>query len=269
MSFLQPVKQEGIDIVFHQGEEREIEWECDFSVINIRLWQEDPQRTTARPGATILQNDSTPLATRFTWKVNTYDHDITRSNLYFLWAWETTDPSDQDSINTPEGPLDIRRFTSPYFIIEQSFFQVSSSSSSTNSGSTSSTQTIAPTTSTITTASVSPTNTTPPDGVAPEEHTSNVVKIAVPVSVVVTLLLGILALFWWWRRRRRRRRRRSNKKQHDLANIHEAASSEVKKPAWDGKTVEMAAPERPVELAVQSRSVDQAGVEARTPVELE
>jgi hypothetical protein len=52
--FLKPSKKPGIEIVWRVGEEHEVEWECDFTFLNIRLWQEDPTRGTARPGGTVF-----------------------------------------------------------------------------------------------------------------------------------------------------------------------------------------------------------------------
>ncbi|KAK0624804.1 hypothetical protein B0T17DRAFT_531115 [Bombardia bombarda] len=78
--FLNPVTTPGIDLIWVIGSEQEVDWTGNFDVINIRMWQEDPERMSARPGETVFQNDSNPLPTSFKWKVDTYDFDTTRSN---------------------------------------------------------------------------------------------------------------------------------------------------------------------------------------------
>ncbi|KAK0725945.1 hypothetical protein B0H67DRAFT_143879 [Lasiosphaeris hirsuta] len=244
--FLQPQKlSEGIEIVWQIGQEEVVEWACDFSVINIRLWQEDPGRETARPGKTVFQDDSTPLKTTFKWKVDTLDLDASRSNVYFFWAWNTDNATEQESVNDPSGPTGTSRFTSPKFIIAPRA-QVSSSSSATGSA------TLVLTTSAAVT-SLAPTNTAEPG----TGTSADTVKIAVPVSIVAALVLGVLA--WFWRRTRRRRN-------GSMPDLPEAASTEVKRP-WDGTAVEVAADERPVEVAAESRPVKP--VAQTRPVELE
>ncbi|KAK0641392.1 hypothetical protein B0T16DRAFT_214230 [Cercophora newfieldiana] len=106
--FWSPRAQQGIDLIWMVGEDREIKWTTTFPTLNIRIWQEDPLRGSATGGETVFVGlEYEANRNSFPWKVQTYEFNVTRSNKYFFWAFNGTDPSLQDLLDIDEQGLQI------------------------------------------------------------------------------------------------------------------------------------------------------------------
>lgn len=206
--FLKPTQLAEITNVWHMGEECELEWHCDFSFLTLRLWQHDYTSPQPRAGRIFfgitslpkpppsqltfgpLESTSTPPTSKYSWTVDTYEHDKTFSNLYFIMVLNST------NVTVADGLFDVvsvEAFRTPNFIIEAA---VSSSSTAT---------------ATLTSATSTPSWSLPTaSGTPPLESIevapkSSAVQVGVPVGVAAALIfVGVLGWFVWRRRRQRR-----------------------------------------------------------------
>ncbi|KAI1415505.1 hypothetical protein F5Y13DRAFT_186999 [Hypoxylon sp. FL1857] len=90
------------------GDIQTINFKTEFTTFNIALWQQDLERESATLGPVVFETTN-DAATQFEWLVQTYDFNLTRSNVFFFWMFEG-DPSLQGNESSPST-------TSPYFDI--------------------------------------------------------------------------------------------------------------------------------------------------------
>lgn len=204
--FLNPTQLAEITNVWHMGEERELEWHCDFSSLTLRLWQHD--YTNPRPRAGRVFFGMTYLPSRpfapanMRWS-RKHQHPArlqihldrrhvrtrrTFSNLYFIMALNSTNVTVADEVF---DVVSVEAFRTPNFIIEAA---VSSSAATT-----------------LATASSTPSGSLPtatsaaPLGSIEVAPKSSAVQVGVPVGVAAALIfVGVLGWFVWRRRRQKR-----------------------------------------------------------------
>lgn len=135
------------------------------------------------------ESNSTPLSSKYTWTVDTYGHDKTFSNLYFIMALNSTNVTVADELF---DVVSVEAFRTPNFIVEAA---VSSSTAPLTSA-----------TSSMSPSGSLPTTSTAPLGSIEVAPKSSAVQVGVPVGVTAMLIfLGLLAWFVWRRRRQQQR----------------------------------------------------------------
>ncbi|KAF3067068.1 hypothetical protein GL218_08870 [Daldinia childiae] len=95
-------------VTWKVGEIQSISFNTGFETFSIALWQEAPHGGSAILGPIVFQTVNN-AATQFTWLVQTYDFDLTVSNVFFFWMFDG-DPSYQGDQSSPQ-------ISSPFFNI--------------------------------------------------------------------------------------------------------------------------------------------------------
>ncbi|EAS36132.3 uncharacterized protein CIMG_01486 [Coccidioides immitis RS] len=82
--FLNPAPG-GRNPVWLIGEQQVISWKTEFTVYNISIWHQYPTNDGATFGSVLYSASSRDAPTNFTWTVQTYDFDLSFSNVFFFW----------------------------------------------------------------------------------------------------------------------------------------------------------------------------------------
>lgn len=94
-----PAANSALNPVWVLGQQQVIIWTTTLTTFNISIWQQNLVETSAVQGSIIFS--TTEPIDSFTWIVQTYDFDLSRSPIFFFWV----------NANQPGG------FTSNYFNI--------------------------------------------------------------------------------------------------------------------------------------------------------
>jgi len=206
--------------VYTVGETQLIKWTTIYSNYSINIWQESlaqDENHSAKQGPAIFQTELGAV-TQFEWIVQSFQFDLTVSNVFFLWLI---------------SPGNDKSTTSHYFNISAE--SVSSSSSSTSSSTTSLSSTTSPAP-TATSATPSAIATTSPAAEQVSKSSGGMTKggdIALGVGLAVGLSAIAAAIFIALRMKRKRA---ADTAMNQAQSGHDHLLDSLKEVASEGKT---------------------------------
>ncbi|ORY03127.1 hypothetical protein BCR34DRAFT_573670 [Clohesyomyces aquaticus] len=167
-----PTSNYGANLVFPLGSKQVIQWQTTMKKYDMELWHQDDARGEAHMIETVYRTTDGTSTQNFTWQVQSYNTNLTYSNVFFFWA----------------SPDDPGNFTSHYFNISDTSPSSSSSVSLLTATSTS--------TSTATLASSSSSAKNSANTSKSSKADSDVLKIGLGVGLGVGFTLMLLAGVW-------------------------------------------------------------------------
>ncbi|KAK4449784.1 hypothetical protein QBC34DRAFT_437852 [Podospora aff. communis PSN243] len=187
---------------YSMGENLEIQWTTTFPSLNIRLWQKvlNNDEWFNKRGGTIVVVPETNLQLQhmsYKWNVQTYNLDTLYSGIFFLWAFNGTDPAAQKS-GWGSDVLRKTSFRSYEFVINQA---KSSGTPSPSARQTNTSSIAATSTSTATAAALAKSS---GDHEVGNGNQAYVYTLALGLGIAFgVLLLAVIAggFVWYWKRR--------------------------------------------------------------------
>ncbi|MCJ1350622.1 MAG: hypothetical protein MMC33_000603 [Icmadophila ericetorum] len=176
-----PGQNYSANVVFTLGQTQDIQWVTVYNNYTISLWQQNLQEASAAEGVAIFAKQSSePNIESFVWTVQTYNFQLSDSNVFYL------------GVNFPDDP----NFTCHYFNISAA--STTSSTSSTSAASQSSTFTSStPSSATTTTPALENTSQQSSTGLS----TGAEAGIGAGVGAIVLIAAAAGGIWWWWWRR--------------------------------------------------------------------